>query len=166
MGHAQGLEDPLLGEGVERFSADLLDDLAEQEVAGVGIGEFPAGGIVELLLAQDDVARFLDGRAVRLRPESGEGQQAVVITDPAGVMDQVVDRDRLLISPHPGEELADVVGRADLPFPDEDGDAGGRELLGDRADVEDLGGRIGHAVLDAGHPVAALVDDRAVANDG
>src|SRR5207244_4031201 len=41
--HAERLEDALLGEIVERRATDVRDDLAEQDVVDVAIGELAAG---------------------------------------------------------------------------------------------------------------------------
>ena len=82
------------------------------------------------------------------------------------MIDEVPDPQGLFVAGHLGKVFADVVLHPDLALADEDGQAGGGELLGGRADVEDLPRRHDDIVLDAGHAIAALVDDPPVLDDG
>jgi hypothetical protein len=70
------------------------------------------------------------------------------------VGEEVFEGDRLAVGREVRQETGDRVGKRELAALGEEEDRGGGELLGDRADLEDVLGRDRHAELDVGEPVA------------
>ena len=79
--------------------------------------------------------------------------------------EQPVQGDATLVSGGAGKEAADGVGGAQLSHLLEAQDGGGRELLGDRAEVVDRRGVGANAGGDVGHAVTARQDHLGVAHD-
>ena len=164
VGHAQGLEDPLRRELAEGLAARSFHDDREEEEAGVAVEELRAGLEVRRLLPGEDV-ECVPVIGHRLFPDAAPLQEIDVVAEPAGVMQQVADRDRPEIARDFGEILLDLVVERQLPVLCQEHDGHRGELLGDRADVEHRPGRDRHAELDAGEPVSSGVGEPPVLHD-
>src|SRR5262249_26021081 len=100
----------------------------KQEISTVAVKPLIAGGEVQPLLTRDDVERvFFRSRVVEAH--SGQRKERQVIAQPAGVMEQVADGDRLLIRGKPWDVFARVIVERALALLRKKQDAGRRELL-------------------------------------
>jgi hypothetical protein len=81
------------------------------------------------------------------------------------VREEVVDRDRLLVVGHALEVVRDRIVDRELAAGLERQDRGGRELLRDRTQREDAGGRDRHAGLAVGQAVPLAEDGAPVLDD-
>ena len=159
--HAGGGEDVVLEVTTEGLAGELLDEHAEQEVAGVAGVELAAGGELEGGVLEDrgDLLRGVAGAGL----DAGGGEAVGVVGDAGGVGEEVADRDAGAgVVGEVGAQLVvevELAGVAEL----EDGDGG--ELLGEAADLEAGVGvdRLGVAVV--GAAVVADVQELAVFGD-
>ena len=94
---------------------------------------------------------------------SFEKSEAVIRTQ--NVMEQVADSDRTLVCRYLRQVVADVVIERKLARLGEQQDAGGCELLGDRADVEHGFGRDRHAVVEVCPAVTSFENGSCPASD-
>ena len=136
--HARGLENVLLKELLKRRSGDLLDNLRQKIVAGVGILERLARRAVGLRLRFEKEARYLRARrhAVLLLPEIDEPIHIVeVIGDAARVAQELAHRHALVLFKL-REELYYLVVKAELPLAHSQHYRRGRELLGHGRQLE------------------------------
>ena len=119
----------------QRLSRNPMDDLAEQQIIGSGVGELGAGLELQVRYCRERLQGLILGGAVAelkpLRPE-----QPFVLGDAAGLVDQLGDGD----SGGPLRKFRQVLGQrvveSQLSLVGEQQDRGGSELLGYRADVE------------------------------
>ncbi len=95
---------------------------------------------------------------------AGQSEQLIVVTDAAGVVQQVPDRDGITVVRYLGQIGPDIVIEGKLPLTLRQQDRRRREHLGRRSDEEDGRGRYRHAVFQARHAVAALVDQLPIAD--
>ena len=166
VGHAQRLEDMVLGEVGERLAADPRDDDGEQVVVAVAVEIMAAGREVQFLLARDDVQHVLIvGGAAVARPALDRGDRTPV-AQAAGVVQQVADRDRGAVIGHFRHDLADVIVQRQLAGMGQHQGRGGGELLGVRSGLEDAVRGEGDAQFQAGHAIGAGGDRLAIARDG
>jgi hypothetical protein len=162
--HAQRRKDPLGREITQRLPARALHDLRQQQIAGVGVRVAHPRLEVERVLPGDHLEghllRDLVGDAApRQRP------QPEIVANTAGVVHQVIDRDRLRVRRQFRDPLPHRIGERDRPVLGQQRDARGRELLGRRRDVEDRARPDRHPLIEVGHPVAAPEDDAVIAID-
>jgi hypothetical protein len=163
--HAERGEDALLGEFTKGLAAHLLDDLGEEEVAGVAVVVLGPRREVQGLLARDGGQGVVVHRVV-LEVHASHDHQVDVVPHAACVVEEVADRDRRAVVRQLRQELVDVVVQGELPVVHQQENARSRELLRGRADVEHRPlGIDGHPVLHVRQPVALLVDDAAVLDD-
>ena len=163
-GHAQRVEDALAGEGPEAPARDALHDGGEQHVPGVAVGVAFARRVVERALSghQLDDVEVADG-CVELA--AGQRHQVEVVAHAAGVMQEVVDGDRRAVVGQLRQIRPDVVAERQRAVERQQHDARGRELLGDRSDVEDGVGGNGDPVVEIREAVPPRVEDLAAPRD-
>ena len=157
--HPQRLEDALVREGAERPARDALDRDREQRVAGVAVEVLRARPEVERRLARQEIEDVALRDDVASPAPARHLQQAPLIPDPARVLREVAQRDRHAVVGELRHVAADVVVPGEPPLAGEERHRQGRELLGDRGDVEDALRGDGDAVLQVGGAVAPGEDD-------
>ncbi len=178
---AGGGEDIVLDVGRVGDAGDLLDDVAENDIAEIGVGVGGAGVVLEGL-AEHVFDEELGGGG-RGRSEGGGGDDGVGlgrigsdrIVEPGGVLEQLLDGDGGVTGIDGGagrrrEAVEDggegLGGEAELALLDELIDAGGGDRLGVGGDAEEGVGLGELAGVDFGEPVATGEDQAAVDGDG
>ena len=157
--HPQRLEDALVREGAERLARHALDRDGEQRVAGVAVEVLRARPEVERRLARQEIEDVTLRDDVASPAPARHLQQAPLVPNPARVLREMAQRDRHAVVGDLRHVAADVVVPGQAPLAGEERHRQGRELLGDRGDVEDALRGDGDAVLEVGGPVAAGEDD-------
>jgi len=89
-----------------------------------------------------------------------------IVTDSAGVMNEVADGDGRAIIRHLGNVFADIVIQRELPFLRQQGNTHGHKLFRGGANVEHRAGRYRHIELQVGHTISLFINDFAVLNYG
>ena len=163
--HSRRREERVLCELAERLSAHCADDGSQQDVAGVAVQKLFAGRKIEVPLPADHLDQLGLGENV-LGLLAGERHRRQVVAHPAGVVQQVRDRQlRAGIVGEVGQVLRHRVTERELAVERQLCDRCRRELLGDRANVED-GMRVNrHRVLQAGEAKAPRVERLAGTHD-
>ncbi len=136
-GHPQRAKDPLLAKRGKGLPANPLADQRQQDIVGVDVQVFVAGVVVQRSLRFEQPIDILCGGRIGIAPFGQRQQLGEAAPQPAGVVDQVADGDRLAKVVHLGQVLAEIVveGQRALVFEQRDGKGG--ELFGHRADVKD-----------------------------
>ena len=129
MGHAQGVEDALLGELGQRLGRHLLHHHRQQGVAAVAIEEPIAGREVQLGLLKQQAGDIAVSDHV-VGPPSGEVQQVPLVTHAARVMQQLADRHHLAKVMQLRKVFADVVVQRQFSILDDEADREGGKLFG------------------------------------
>ncbi len=162
--HAKRNENALAGEVGEGFSGHSLDNHGKQEVPGVRVLVLGARGEVEMPLGDDAGERLrIGGRLLERVPR--EHEKPCVVSQPARMVHQIVDRDRRAVVGHLGDVFPDVIAIRELVLRHEQRDARGGELLGRGADVEERSGGDRHVALEVRPTVAPRVGEDAIAHD-
>ncbi len=162
--HAERPEDALGGEPPERLPRGARDDNRQQHVAGVAVQEFRARLEVERALAPDQIEQATVGQRTVGGP-AGEGEQAEVVAQAAGVVQQMAERDRPAEVRHLRHVRSHVVVERDDARVGEERDGRGGELFGDRGEIEDRVGGDRRARVEVGEAVAAGEDNLALVNE-
>jgi hypothetical protein len=163
--HPQRREDAALHPRREGLARGAGDDLRQQRVPHVGVHVLGTGREVEFALLPEELEDVVPRDHV-VQPPPGQRQQLPLVAEPAGVVDQVPQRDRV---PEVGDlrhPPPHVVVQRERPLLRQQRRREGGELLGDGGDVEDGGRRDRDVVLQVGVPVPAREDDLPVADDG
>src|SRR5947209_7384107 len=111
--HTERLEDALVRKLTQRFARDALDDLGQQEVAGVAVEVVVTRLEVELLLPGDERNGLGIGEHI-FDAQPTERHQSVDVANAARVMNEVVDGYRRPIVWHLLDVCPDVVSERDL----------------------------------------------------
>lgn len=158
--HAQRGEKLLLGKVGEALAADLLHDLGQQHIVDVGVGPLRAGGKQQLRLSERGGDGGIDGEVVVEIPvQAIASPLSMILRQPAGHVDQVLDQQVLGVLTHGGHVAPHLIVEREAPLLHQQGDTGGRELLRKRGDIEDGGRRVGQLVVQVRLPVAAAKQD-------
>ncbi len=155
--HAQGPEELRLRIVAQGLSRDALDCERQQRVARVAVEAFLTRGEVQLLLPSYQGENVALGDHI-IHPPAGQSQQVPLVPQPAGVMDQVAQRDRLPEVRHFGHMPPNVIVERELALLGQQEDRHRSELLGDGSDVEDRGWADRDLVLEIGQAIAATID--------
>ncbi|MNH17415.1 hypothetical protein D3C79_770850 [compost metagenome] len=157
--HRQRFENGLVGELPDALSTDSFNHQREHEVAGIAVGEPSAGGELRLRLHRQQ------GQGLRLAQWFGVGDalglgRVFVAGQPAGVMEQMAQGDRVRVAAKLRDVLADgVVQRECVPGGQQvDGERG--ELFGNRGEVEHRIRAQRFALFNIGKTRCALYDKR------
>jgi len=162
MGQAGRRQHGLVQIRMPGLAGDRLDDRADQHVAGVAVGPLLSGREVRLLVREhrDQLGRaqVAPDRSVHVAGQVG------VVGDAGGMVEQLVQRDRLRVR-IVRQVLGERIVERGAALVDQLQQRGRRELLGHRADPHDVIGRQRHAELDAGASARAAVEDLLAARD-
>lgn len=104
MRHAEGLEDVRFGEGAKRLAAHALDDGGQQEIARVAVGILGPRRGLQCFLTGEQVQKPR-GPADPILARRRQLDQKECVAEPAGVGEQVADRERLPYSGKSGMYL-------------------------------------------------------------
>ena len=162
--HAQGPEDPRVGELAERLAGNRLHDPGQQVVPRVRVGVLRARRKVQRLLAAQHSRNLLERDHVG-HLHARQGHQVRPVADAAGVVDQVAGRDDGAELRQPGHVGARVRVQVQAAFGFEQQGGHRAELLGHRGDVEHGSGRDGDAVVQVRQAVAGPVHHLALEDD-
>ena len=154
--HAERHEDLRVGELAEGLSGYALDELREQEVAGVAVRVRVAGFEAQSLLPENERKRSGVRKDI-LEPVAAQAHQRVDVANAARVVNEMANRDGRAIVRELWKIFPDVVVERELPLKRQQRDARGGELLGVGPDVVDHLGRIRDVVVEIRHAVTALV---------
>jgi hypothetical protein len=111
--HPRRLEDPLSGELGQTLPRRPFHDERGEKEAGVAVGELGAGLKVRRVLPADDIERLRRRRDVFHLP-AAQCHQRDVVAQPAGVRQQVPDRDGRAVPGQLRKVLPHVVVEGEL----------------------------------------------------
>ena len=157
--HAERLEDPFACELPVGAAGDAVDDGGEQHVAGVAVAIAVAGHRIEGGLPRhqlDDV--LMTDRRVEV--STTQRHQVEVVANPARMMQEVPDGDRLSVVGQLGQVHPDVIVQRERTVEAEQHDTRSRELLRDRTDIEHRLRCDRQVVVEIRDAVALCVEDR------
>ena len=154
--HVQRLEDALAAEVGKRLPAHARHDDRREVVPAVAIRVARAGWEVERLLPAENVEDVRVCVDARGPGPAADASHAAPIPQAARVVQHVPDGERCAVIRQLRNMLAHRIVQRQLAILDEQQHRGGRELLRDRAGLEDRIGAIRRLVLEIGHAVALL----------
>ena len=161
-GHSERLEQALDAELSEGCATDALHDHGGERVPRVAVEVLGARLEVERLLMLNEIEDGVQCVDLRSWPHPLEAEQPPLVTEAAGVSEQVPNGDRLPEPGHFRQVLPDIVVEGELAVLRQQHDCRGRELLGHGPAFEYRLRRIGHVVLEIREPIRARKDGLAV----
>src|SRR6266511_5100730 len=162
--HAERFEDVFIRVLAQRIGAPSSHDSGEQRVAGVTVGKVLARRKVQALLAPDQIQDILLRFFVHVPPPR-ETQERPLVAQSARMVEEVPQGDLPRAVGQSVHVTRDEVVEGKLAGLLEHEHGRGRELLGERGDVEHRVRRDRRTVLEVGHSVFIGVDDLAVLHD-
>src|SRR5579859_2635442 len=162
--HAERLENIFFGELRERLASGAADNDAHQKVVRIAVEILVAGIEVETFLVTDEIEKFVR-RVNVLGVAASQEKKAENVAQTAGVVQHLPKRDGLAIGGQFRDIFVHIIIEGEETLLGGKHDAGGGELLGHRAHVENglRGNR--NAKFETCTSVAPLVGEVAIAHD-
>ena len=135
-----------------------FDDQAGEQVVGAGVRLVGAGCEQRRVRDGDldELARCPGVTEVAGEVGGEDGRVVFEVGEPAGVVEQLADADRVAVRDESRQPALDRVGEAELALADELEDDGCGVGLGEAGDAEAIGARIGVFVLTSPRPLVML----------
>ncbi len=163
--HLEWIEDVFLAPFGKGFAGDAMDDLGHKGEPAITIEVFFSRFEIQFRLFAHD-PHDLRQRDYIIHSPAGHGEQVPLVAETAGVMDEMIDRDRSSEVVHLGKVLADVVVDIQLTLISKRGDRVSGELFGNRSNVEYGGGSDLYMLFDVGISKSFTLDDLSISLHG
>ena len=164
--HPQRLEDVRLGEFPQGLAANSFDDIGQQRVAGVAVRMLITRFEIQLLHPRNQVQNVVITDHVFAQPPAGHYQQIPLVTQPAGVMQQMPNGDWLIEFAEFCDVFLHFVVQRKFALLGEQQNGKCCELFRHRSDVKRRVRPDRNVVIEVSHSVTAFVNDLAVFDHG
>jgi len=138
-----------------------MDNFRQHGKPAVGVAIPVARLEIEALLPAQDLYDLVLRDHV-IQPCTGDGQQAPLISNPAGMIQEMTDGYLFLQIGEPGQVFMDVVIQLQFSLPGQQYDGKSSELLGHGGHMKNGGRRVGYIIFKIGHAIALAEDERII----